>query len=528
MDRGESSAGRKVRQFAGAVALAAIAVVLIAIPTYDFVEDVFWESKLWYTALLENAVPVAMVVVVFTIVANRLWSRGDFEGASVAFRWGVIGLIGALVPVVWTLGFQVYQGEIKPPLIVGYALMWGCLAGLLNGVREIGRRNRKLDLERSNDLNTELRRANTVFANASSRKEIERAACRRLTNADQIRYAWCGRLDGDEIVPTAVSNVDLDDLDPVVVDRADIFQSESISRVHQSAGFESDPAAGTVVRIPVEYDETPYGALTVGIERGTELRPFETQALQGLGRHVGNTINALRSREALVSDRVVELTFELPGDGILVNKLTAGGGRLTLRSLQYAEDILLAFYDTTGVDHSALEEFADDYDWITAAKSLSENGDGTGRIQLVIEDMPLYEEIVSRGAQVTDERSEDGTSELRIHLPQSADVRSVVEGIKQHYPGAELRSRRDVSQSATDREGNVFGVMQTLTPRQLLVAETAYHGGYFDSPRKQSGEELASTLDISAPAFHNHLRAVERKLFERAFGGSKPNDDAAD
>jgi len=70
--------------------------------------------------------------------------------------------------------------------------------------------------------------------------------------------------------------------------------------------------------------------------------------------------------------------------------------------------------------------------------------------------------------------------------------------------------------------------MQTLTPRQLLVAETAYHGGYFDSPRKQSGEELASTLDISAPAFHNHLRAVERKLFERAFGGSKPNDDAAD
>jgi len=87
----------------------------------------------------------------------------------------------------------------------------------------------------------------------------------------------------------------------------------------------------------------------------------------------------------------------------------------------------------------------------------------------------------------------------------------------------------DVSgRSARSEDSLREGVADRFTDRQWAALSAAYHGGYFDSPRKQSGEELASTLDISAPAFHNHLRAVERKLFERAFGGSKPNDDAAD
>lgn len=56
-----------------------------------------------------------------------------------------------------------------------------------------------------------------------------------------------------------------------------------------------------------------------------------------------------------------------------------------------------------------------------------------------------------------------------------------------------------------------------LTDRQLEVVRTAYHAGYFTSPRESTGEEIAAALDISSQAFYQHIRAAQRKLFEAAF-----------
>lgn len=59
--------------------------------------------------------------------------------------------------------------------------------------------------------------------------------------------------------------------------------------------------------------------------------------------------------------------------------------------------------------------------------------------------------------------------------------------------------------------------LDRLTPRQREVVQTAYHGGYFEWPRATTGENLASALGISAPAFHGHVRAAEGKLFASLF-----------
>ena len=44
--------------------------------------------------------------------------------------------------------------------------------------------------------------------------------------------------------------------------------------------------------------------------------------------------------------------------------------------------------------------------------------------------------------------------------------------------------------------------------------DAAYHSGFFEWPRDTSGEEVAASLDVSPPTFHQHLRKAERKLFE--------------
>jgi len=59
--------------------------------------------------------------------------------------------------------------------------------------------------------------------------------------------------------------------------------------------------------------------------------------------------------------------------------------------------------------------------------------------------------------------------------------------------------------------------LEKLTSRQLEVIQTAYYSGFFESPRENTGEDVAETLGISPPAFYKHSRTVQRKLFETLF-----------
>jgi predicted DNA binding protein len=58
---------------------------------------------------------------------------------------------------------------------------------------------------------------------------------------------------------------------------------------------------------------------------------------------------------------------------------------------------------------------------------------------------------------------------------------------------------------------------ENLTERQWAAVEAGYFGGFFDTPRHRSGEDIARSLDISPPTFHQHLRKAERKLLEIVF-----------
>jgi len=60
-------------------------------------------------------------------------------------------------------------------------------------------------------------------------------------------------------------------------------------------------------------------------------------------------------------------------------------------------------------------------------------------------------------------------------------------------------------------------VLEEITDRQLEVLQTAYYSGYFESPRENTGEAIAETLEISPPAFYQHIRAVQRTLFTALF-----------
>jgi predicted DNA binding protein len=53
-----------------------------------------------------------------------------------------------------------------------------------------------------------------------------------------------------------------------------------------------------------------------------------------------------------------------------------------------------------------------------------------------------------------------------------------------------------------------------LTDRQQSAFEAAYGAGFFEWPREATGEEVADSLWVAPPTFHQHLRKGQRRVFE--------------
>jgi predicted DNA binding protein len=96
-------------------------------------------------------------------------------------------------------------------------------------------------------------------------------------------------------------------------------------------------------------------------------------------------------------------------------------------------------------------------------------------------------------------------------------VREVVEAVGEAFPDSELLSKTEHERSVETAQEFRSTLHDRLTDRQRNTLRTAYHGGYFESPRDSTAEELAETLDISSPTLHYHLRAGQSKLLDAFF-----------
>jgi predicted DNA binding protein len=61
-----------------------------------------------------------------------------------------------------------------------------------------------------------------------------------------------------------------------------------------------------------------------------------------------------------------------------------------------------------------------------------------------------------------------------------------------------------------------------LTERQHQALEAAFHSGFFEWPRESTGEDVAASLGVAPPTFHQHLRKAERKVFDHLLSASIP------
>ncbi|QCJ47863.1 bacterio-opsin activator domain-containing protein [Haloprofundus sp. MHR1] len=395
-----------------------------------------------------------------------------------------------------------------------------------------------------NNLNAVVRDINEALVRESRHDDIEQLVCDRLVASDSYLFAWVGALDHNskEITVRAKAGVGsyLDDVTITADDsetatgptgRAirtqemqvaqDIKTNPDYEHWRERAleyGFESSAA------IPIAHDGLMYGVLNVYAERPHAFEGQEYEVIRQLGEIVGHATAALDRKVALMSDDVTEVRFqvekmlqqqgvsEIPDGSITIDRVIPIGG-----------DSYLAY---GVVDEAVVDSFRNLVEQISHFESLKIINEGIGSVQfeLNLERPPIISTLAAQGSYVKEATIESGDLNLVVHLPPSAEVRRVSEAVREAYPDAEVVAQRQTTRRDRSAQQVQTAVSEDLTERQRAVLETAYLAGFFNWPRDSSGEEVAESLGVSAPTFHQHVRIGLSKLLGALFSDA-PEDE---
>ncbi len=417
--------------------------------------------------------------------------------------------------------------------------------GRVGVVRDVTDRvERERDLERRheqlaalNSLNEVVTELTVAVIDQSTRGEIERVVCEHLADSESYRFAWIGDADASTQTVNVRTEAGVEGyLDGVTISvdpddersegptgraiRTGEMQTtqdiESDSRhdpwrEHVEAyGFRSSAA------IPIVHEDTVYGALNVYAGRPAAFEGREGEMIAQLGDIVGHAVAAAEQKRALMSDELVELEFQIGNIFTALDVPVGSDETITLDdAVPVADDEFLVFGTAEGDAIDAVYSLAETiphWEEVTV-RSSSDPVD----FELRLTEPPVLSSVASLGGYVEQAVIEDGTFQMKIHLAPTVDVRRVIDTVEATFPTVEMLRRRSITRPSDDPQRTQRLLVSDLTDRQSTALGAAYHAGFFEWPRDTSGEEVAESMGVAPPTFHQHLRKAQRKVFDSMF-----------
>lgn len=370
---------------------------------------------------------------------------------------------------------------------------------------------------------------------ATTRSEIERCVCDGFADADPYVLVWIGEPDvtNERLVPTTAAgdlSMELDEIEELLTDPEAAAPSmraleereiQVIQDIDAEGLGDNCPHAAAVramAAIPLVYKNAMYGVLHVYADRANVFDERERTVLAALAHLIANSINAVESNRILTTDRIIELELKVRSPEFLFSDLsTRAGCAVAYEGSVYRDDgTLLVFLTTSGTDADAVADHLRENPEVAEFTNLIEHDDE----QLFEVEMPdsIIAELADYGAITRDITAEGGEARITIELPYESNARSLFELVEDRYDDTELIGYHERERPAQTRQEFKQSIEERLTDRQRTALRTAFLAGFFDWPRPITGDELAASMDITRPTFHQHLRAAERKLLEELFG----------
>ncbi|MFU8869824.1 bacterio-opsin activator domain-containing protein [Natronococcus sp.] len=420
------------------------------------------------------------------------------------------------------------------------AVVW-----LARDITERAQRERRLQsrrdrLETVNRINQVVRQVIETLVEAPTQATIERKVCEQLVESELYCGAWIAERTGEGELSyrtgagtvrtylEAVESCDPEDQRPAqkavtsgeiqVID--DVLAAESVpEEIREAARADGIDAA---VVVPISHGGTTYGVLAVVANRNDTFSESERSGFELLGETTGFTISAVKNRQLLFSDTVLELEFRIDdGDALAFDLTTEYDCTISLEWAGSAADGRIFQYVTVdGLDGETVLEEAQSHDSIEECRLIYDGTDSC-TIEFRMKESGVRT-LAHHGATIRDIVIEDGSATVLVEVPHDADVREIAEALKFVYESTELEARREVDHPVRTAAERRNDVLDQLTDRQLATLRLAYYSGFFDWPRESTGEEIAEAMDVSPPTMHQHLRkglkTVLGELFEETGG----------
>jgi len=409
--------------------------------------------------------------------------------------------------------------------------------------RELKKQNRHL--ERLNAANEVRQEVEQLLLMADSRSEIERGVPECLAELESCSLAWFGEPDPsgnslssrdttpgskrgylDAVTITTVNESAAEPAGRAARTRSPIHVENVAASVHDgewrgealSRNFQSAYA------IPLVYDGFCYGVLSIyGEQRGAFDETLRS-TLAELGETIAYAIDAVKRKNALFGDGHTEVELEVAADATTLCRLAEFLGEPVTYEGRVRRREPTAPSSCSRPSRSRLTTRSRLPNTLLSrgsARSLRSPITRTRRCSSsgspipfwVRSPIPTAHDCVSswptRRAAARSSTCRT-PSKFATCCPVSAEAGPRC----RWWPDA--RGRPTIDRRSARQRG---ALLETFTDRQREVVQAAYHGGFFEWPRRANGEEIAGSLDISSPAFHKHVRSAERKLFAALFEG---------
>lgn len=398
---------------------------------------------------------------------------------------------------------------------------------------------RNEQLRRLNRINAVIRTISQALLAASTRQEIEDLVCERLASMDAFTFVWVGEPDhvegtvrpvasagrGDPYLDAVRSEADgpSDQQPPaweVAESQESVVENNLIGVTPRAPWHDRALAQGfqSAAAVPIEYDGSVIAVMGIFSDTPSLFGDEERSVLEELGQTIGHAINAIDRRHALVADDVIELEFEIAGVDDFFSRLAASDlGGVDIRTvIPQPDGTSIVFF---AIDSGTTEEVSAvlNRSPSVATHALVWDDDQTKVFRSTVSEPTIVTMAADHGAHPRAITTHDDGWRFVVAVPRSTDVRDFTDRLAGSAFDVELVARREER-----RDGSVTGPLneqidERLTDRQHEALRSAYFSGYFDWPRKSSGEDVADTMEIDQSTLQQHLRGGQRRVFQALF-----------
>jgi predicted DNA binding protein len=275
------------------------------------------------------------------------------------------------------------------------------------------------------------------------------------------------------------------------------------------------------IALPLVYEETLYGVLNVFTGESGVFTELEEAVLTELADTIAYAINAVESKKALLSNEITRLQFTVTGSDLSFLEMARElDCEVAVENLVPRSDGgVRSFFSTRGASAGDVFEFAPRLSSVdlTLVSEYEEDGVPVCLFEADLTAESLTATVLDHGGRTHTMRAKDGVAEVTVEVAADAAVREFVDMFQTKYPESELTAQRTLERPPRSPTELRASLTESLTDRQLEAFQTAYFGGYFETPRERTAVEIAESMGISQPTFNNHLRAAQRKLCDTLF-----------